>query len=97
LSRRWMYAPISTFSLTVSPGNSAFDCGTCETPIARMRDGCSPQSDCPFSCTSPFRGWSSPLTARSTVDLPAPFGPTMQQTDPSGTSSSTPWSTSPPP
>src|SRR5215210_707218 len=92
-----MYAPMSTFSRTVRPGNSAFDWGTCETPIARMREGWRPQSDLPSSCTSPFRGWSSPLTARSTVDLPAPLGPTMQHTEPSGTSSSTPWSTSPPP
>jgi hypothetical protein len=43
------------------------------------------------------RGWRRPLTARSTVDLPAPFGPTMQQTDRSGTSMFTPCSTSPPP
>jgi hypothetical protein len=92
-----MYAPISTFSLTVRPGNSAFDWGTCEMPIERMRDGCKPAIEWPSSCTSPLRGWRRPLTARSTVDLPAPFGPTMQHTEPSGTSSSTPWSTSPPP
>src|SRR5918992_2904576 len=92
-----MYAPISTFSLTVRAGKSAFDCGTCETPIERMREGCSPQSDSPSSRTSPLRGSSRPLTARSTVDLPAPFGPTMQHTEPAGTSSPTPWRTSPPP
>src|ERR687897_2156198 len=92
-----MYAPISTFSLTVRPGKSAFDCGTCDTPIARMRDGCRPTIDFPSSCTSPLRGCRSPLTARSTVDLPAPFGPTMQQTERSGTSRLTSWRTSPPP
>ena len=31
------------------------------------------------------------------VDLPAPFGPTMQVTPPCGTAKSTPRSTSPPP
>src|SRR5215207_7389743 len=92
-----MYAPMSTFSFTVRPGNSAFDCGTCDTPMARMRDGCRPTSDFPSSWTSPLRGWSSPLTARSTVDLPAPLGPTMQQTERSGTSRLTSWRTSPPP
>ena len=35
----------------------------------------------PSSSTSPRRGRSRPLTVRSTVDLPAPLGPTMQATD----------------
>ena len=88
---------MSTFSRTVMFGKSAFDCGTCETPIARMRDGCSPQTDSPCSSISPTRGSIRPLTAFSTVDLPAPLGPTMQHTEPVGTSRSTPWRTSPPP
>ena len=37
------------------------------------------------------------MTVRSTVDLPAPFGPTMQAIAPVGTSRSTPCRTSPPP
>jgi hypothetical protein len=45
----------------------------------------------------PLRGGSSPLTARSTVDLPAPLGPTMQVIEPGSTFRSTPCSTSPPP
>src|SRR5215204_5278794 len=88
---------MSTFSFTLIFGKSAFDCGTCDTPSARICAGCIPRSDFPSSSISPFRGWSSPLIARSTVDLPAPFGPTMQHTERWGTSKSTPWRTSPPP
>src|SRR6266508_4990664 len=45
----------------------------------------------------PRRGRSSPLIVASSVDLPAPLGPTMQVIPPSGTRSDTPCSTSPPP
>src|SRR4051794_2633970 len=78
-------------------GKSPFDCGTCAMPMRSMSAGAQPWIPLPSRCISPRRGFSSPLIARSTVDLPAPFGPTMQATEPCSTSRSTPWSTSPPP
>src|SRR5580765_2898710 len=51
----------------------------------------------PARTIRPFRARRTPLTARRTVDLPAPFGPTMQVIEPRWTSRSTPWRTSPPP
>src|SRR5215467_1549444 len=45
----------------------------------------------------PRRGRSSPLIVASSVDLPEPFGPTMQVRPPSATVNETPCSTSPPP
>ena len=56
-----------------------------------------PAIERPSNSISPSRGCSRPLTERSTVDLPAPLGPTMQPTEPCSTSMSTPRSTSPPP
>ena len=40
---------------------------------------------------------SSPLIVASSVDLPAPFGPTTQVMPPAGTLRDTPCKTSPPP
>ena len=45
----------------------------------------------------PRLGRSSPLIVASSVDLPAPFGPTTQVMPPSGTLRDTSCSTSPPP
>jgi hypothetical protein len=53
--------------------------------------------DVPSRSTDPALGFRSPLTSRSTVDLPAPFGPTMQVMVPAAQERSTPWSTSLPP
>ena len=78
-------------------GNSALACGTCEMPRSRISAGEEWSMRSPSRVTSPSRGVSSPLTVRRTVDLPAPFGPTMQATDPFATEMSTPCRTSPPP
>ena len=43
-----------------------------------------------FSRTAPACGFSSPASTRSSVDLPAPFGPTSATTSPGATASDTP-------
>ena len=65
--------------------------------LAEHAGAASRSSRVPSRSTVPSRGLSSPLTTRSTVDLPAPLGPTMQVIAPVGTSRSRPWRTSPPP
>src|SRR6266571_7249299 len=92
-----MYPPSSTFSLTVMSRNRLWFCGTCTSPRSRIWRGLRPASGAPRSVMLPRRGRSSPLIVASRVDLPAPFGPTMQVIPPSGTVSDTPCSTSPPP
>src|SRR3954465_1112180 len=92
-----MYAPIRTFSRTVMFGKIAFDCGTWAMPSSRISDAGRPAIAFPSKSISPSRGARSPLTARSTVDLPAPFGPTMQAIEPSATPRSSARSTWPPP
>ena len=42
------------------------------------------------SCTSPASGWSTPASSRSSVDLPAPLGPTTPSTSPGATVTDTP-------
>jgi hypothetical protein len=90
-------AAISTFSCTDMEGKSACDCGTWVIPRRRMSSGESRSVRAPSIVISPSLGGSSPLITRSTVDFPAPFGPTMQVTVCSGQCRSTPWRTLPPP
>ena len=85
------------FSRTVISLNRLWFCGTCTTPMSSTCLGLLPASGWPCSVMLPRRGRSSPLIAASSVDLPAPFGPTMQVIPPSGTRSDTSCSTSPPP
>src|SRR5713226_4457125 len=66
-------------------------------PRRKTARGLNPAMDSPRNRTEPALGRSSPLITRRTVDLPAPFGPTMQERLPSSTVRSTPWRTSPPP
>ena len=77
--------------------NRLWFCGTWTTPMSRICRGDLPFSFSPRSVTVPSRGRSRPLITRMTVDLPAPFGPTTQVMEPSGTAKVTPRSTSPPP
>ena len=95
--RRSRNPPISTFSRTVIDGNNACDCGTWVIPRRRISSGGSPSVRSPAIVIVPPLHRSSPLITRSTVDLPAPLGPTTQVTVPSAQSRSTPCSTSPPP
>src|SRR5882757_4908756 len=59
-------------------GNRLRSCGTCTTPWRRIADGDEPPISTPSRVIEPARGRSRPLTVRSTVDLPAPLGPTTQ-------------------
>jgi hypothetical protein len=78
-------------------GNSACDCGTWVTPARRIAAAERPESLVSPIITVPSDGVSSPETTRRTVDLPAPFGPTMQVMVPPSHRRSTPCSTAPPP
>src|SRR3954452_18732080 len=66
-------------------------------PRRRITSGDRPASSSPSRVMRPSLGRSSPLMTRSTVDLPAPLGPTMQVIVCSAHSRSTLWSTLPPP
>src|SRR5215472_17358625 len=85
------------FSRTVISRNRLWFCGTCTTPRSSICRGFFPTSGTPRNVMLPRRGLSRPLIAASSVDLPEPFGPTMQVSPPSVTLSDTPCSTSPPP
>src|SRR5512132_1411183 len=85
------------FSRTVISRNRLWFCGTWTTPAWRTSRGVFPVSRSPSSMTSPSRGRSSPLIVASSVDFPAPFGPTTQVIPPGMTCSDTPRKTSPPP
>ena len=85
------------FSFTVSVGNNPLLCGTWVTPHPSTSAGAIPVMSLPSSRIRPALGFRMPLTARNTVDFPAPFGPTMQPSSPTPTSRSTPCSTFPPP
>ena len=86
-----------TFSLTVRVGKRPFDCGTCAIPALVISADVSWSMRCPSTRMEPPMISSSPLTARNTVDLPAPLGPTMQAIVPRSTLRLTPRSTAPPP
>src|SRR5215467_1107851 len=85
------------FSPTVMSGNRLWFCGTWTTPARRISRGLLPVSRSPRCSTWPLLGRRMPLMTDSNVDLPAPFGPTMQVMPPAGTVKDTSWSTSPPP
>src|SRR5579859_3399552 len=85
------------FSRTVISRNRLWFCGTCTMPRSRICRGLLPTSCSPWNAMAPRRGLISPLMVASSVDLPDPFGPTMQVNPPSVTENETPCSTSPPP
>ncbi len=73
--------PIVTASRTVTPAGTGIRCGTKARSFARSR----PRSDRtsrPDQATVPALGFCSPETARTRVDLPAPFGPTTATSSP---------------
>jgi len=82
------------FSATVRLGKTARPSGTAHRPWRASRSGDVPRISTPPKVTVPAVGTSAPLATLSNVDLPAPFGPSRANTDPSGTSSDTPWTTS---
>ena len=72
---RRRYAPIWRFSRTVRLAKMRRPSGTCEIPRATRRSARSAVMSAPSNQIRPERGRSSPLTARRSVDLPAPFEP----------------------
>ena len=64
--------------------------GIVATPRAAIRYGGRPATGTPSRRTVPARRASRPVTARSSVVLPAPFGPRSATTSPAPTSSETP-------
>ena len=67
--------PTRRFSSTVSSGITPCPSGTCAIPALTICSGLRPARSVPPSRTRPRRGLIMPLTARSSVVLPAPFAP----------------------
>src|SRR6266576_1453320 len=87
---------MSTFSQTVICGKVLRPWGTCAMPSRNRRSGRRPPMSLPRNRIWPRRGRMSPEIVRSSVDLPAPFGPIRQTKSPASTSRSTPRRMSPP-
>src|SRR3546814_8438744 len=68
------------------------DCGTSATSCARSRRPIDSKGR-PWTCTDPGPR-TAPVRYRSSVDFPAPFGPTIDTHSPAGTCSDTSSSTS---
>ncbi|OGA10355.1 MAG: hypothetical protein A3D95_09270 [Betaproteobacteria bacterium RIFCSPHIGHO2_12_FULL_69_13] len=101
---RERYAPARRFSSTLSSRNGRLRSGQCTRP--RRRTSCAPSASMrlPEKRTSPSSTMSplvprfilssrrtSPEIARSSVVLPAPFGPTTPTNSPASTESDTPF------
>src|SRR3982751_4679783 len=71
----------------VISGKRLRSCATWTIPCSRSCAGERRVASSPAKTMRPFRARSSPLSTFSTVDLPAPFGPTRQVTVPSSSSS----------
>lgn len=68
--------PSSRFSITDSWPKRLRPCGTKATPCSTSRLlALAPVMSCPSSLMEPLRTFSMPKSVFSTVDLPAPFGP----------------------
>ncbi len=92
----WGARPIATTSRTVKPNATSTDWGTTATLRAMARRS-SPATSTPPSSTRPARGVSAPESSRTSVDFPAPLGPSTAQSCPPATRRETSWSTSSPP
>src|SRR5512142_287738 len=67
--------PTRRFSSTVSSGITAWPSGTWAIPALTICSGLRPARSAPASRMRPRRGLIMPLTARSSVVLPAPLAP----------------------
>ena len=75
------YPPMSRFSSTLRFGNIQRPSGTREIPLATTSCGvCG--SGLPSYNISPLLGFKSPAMQRMSVDLPAPFAPTIETISP---------------
>jgi hypothetical protein len=91
------YVATLMFSSTDRSGSSRRPSGTIATPAARIFSGRRPASSVPSSATEPGLGLSTPPTASTSEDLPAPFGPSRAVTSPAGTKMVTSLTTGRPP
>src|ERR1051325_1302875 len=71
--------------------------GTSATPRRAIRSGLEPRRERPWSRTSPEAILTTPITACSVDDLPAPLGPTRPTISPRPTSRSRPRTAGTPP
>src|SRR3990172_790246 len=71
-------------------GKTLWPCGTWAIPLARIFSGGRPRMLSPLRATRPSEIRIKPEMARSTVDLPAPFGPTRHTISPRSTRRFTP-------
>src|SRR5688572_758914 len=86
-------APRRRLSSTLNGAKTRRPSGTSATPCCTILWlGCR-MSSAPSKTTLPLRLRSVPVRAASSVDLPAPFGPSSATVSPLSTERSTPWST----
>ena len=85
------------FSSTVSPGSRRLPSGTIATPAPRTCSGRRRVRSASPSSTRPLLERSTPPTASTSDDLPAPFGPSSVVISPGGIASETSCSTRRPP
>ena len=84
---------VCRFSSTLMSAKTAVPPRTCTMPCWKRSSGETKVTVRPFRRTTPRSGMPRPLTARSRVDLPAPFVPSRASVSPLGTSSPTSKST----
>jgi hypothetical protein len=65
------------FSAIDSAGTRRSSCGMVTTPAAIASCGLAKRRSRPSTCTTPRSGRCTPPRMRISVDLPAPFSPTM--------------------
>ena len=83
------YAPSARLSATVICANTRRPSGTIATPEVQTRCAGSRATSVPPTRISPAVRGCSPAIALTSVDLPAPFGPTTATVSPGPTVSST--------
>ena len=81
----------------MSGAKTSSTCGTYPTPARATSSGGRPVMSRSPANTRPDDSRTTPTSAFSRVDLPDPFGPTTEATDPGATETETPWMMSPAP
>src|SRR5262245_45999352 len=92
--RRTGRSPSAMFSAIDSAGTRRSSCGMVTPPAAIASCGLAKCRSRPSTRTTPRSGRCTPPRMRISVDLPAPFSPTMAWISPNATSKSTPSSAS---
>src|SRR5262245_18624339 len=87
-------APSAMFSAIDSAGTRRSSCGMVTMPAAMASRGLVKCRSCPSTRMTPLSGQCTPPRMRISVDLPAPFSPTMAWISPKPTTNETPSSAS---